>query len=227
MNRTEARKLFGELYAKWYWHVRGSFLIKNVRYVIMVKTEEGEPLFWNNHDGWIGDVDNAEKYPKGSPLMKRSWLPYFLKDVTPEYVIYERAKSDEIEWRLKQHEYPLERNERNNTVERYSIGGRYQDTFMVLTHVLPGEQQYWKELPNKQDAHYYQNWYNCKLLKTACYAEGDLTVVTAESVDKFMEEITAYQMWAMEAGYAVWPIPFHEIKQEAEKWQTKNTNTPS
>lgn len=223
MNKTEAKDRAGKLYAKLHWHERGSFPLKEIRYVIMVIAEENEPLFWNNDDYWVGGIENAQVYDDIG-----IWVPFYHKDHPASYVLYEEGEMKEIEWRLGQDEYPPELNDRGNEIERLKYGiPPYDETFMIWSHCLPGNHLDWEDLPNGQDAHYYQNWINCKTLQKACYAEGDLTIVTCKTVGKFMEEIVSYQLWAMDTGWAIWPIPFHEIRQKAEKYARQRVRVSS
>ncbi len=61
--------------------------------------------------------------------------------------------------------------------------------------------QGWAQCVSKQDACYYGTWCNPYLLKIVNFAEGDLTVQTADSPEEFATAIRELVRWNIECGY--------------------------
>lgn len=65
-------------------------------FVIMVEAEEGEPLFWKNGDGWIGEAEDAQKYSQ-----PQKWVPFYHTSYSSSYILIDEAVKIETEWKLK------------------------------------------------------------------------------------------------------------------------------
>jgi len=59
----------------------------------------------------------------------------------------------------------------------------------------------WAQVDTSQDASYFGTWANPFDLKVITYAEGDVTIQTADNVAEFKEEIKKMKDWNEENGH--------------------------
>ncbi len=59
----------------------------------------------------------------------------------------------------------------------------------------------WAQLDTRQDASYYGNWINPVTRQLVSYAEGDITIVTCETDQEFIDQVTKTYRWHKERGY--------------------------
>ena len=57
------------------------------------------------------------------------------------------------------------------------------------------------QVDTSQDASYFGMWANPERLMIVGYAEGDVTIQTADNVNEFVEEIRSIKKWNIENGY--------------------------
>ena len=99
-------------------------------------------------------------------------------------------------------------------VKRYFVGGsdRYGFDFSLCS-----SRNGFAQIDTEQDAWYYGTWANAKTLQIISYAEGDVTVKTADSPKEFAEEIRELKTWTEKFGYefqGIDPMLNKEIEQQ-------------
>lgn len=81
-------------------------------------------------------------------------------------------------------EFPLEVNSRGNTVER---SFKSDDMCGAMTENEINED--WERFYTSQDAHYFCFYISRESMKTFCYCEGDIILVTCPAVESYNAEI--------------------------------------
>ena len=131
-----------------------------------------------------------------------------------------QAEKRTIEESLARGLYEQERNERGNVVKRMQVWdpNGCSNTFWARDVILEQLSRKWMQFPTRQDAHYYGIWYSFEMLAVATYAEGDLTIVIADDVDHFVDEIDAIQKWNLENGWCIVDIDLKLFKEVAQQY---------
>lgn len=93
-------------------------------------------------------------------------------------------------------------------------GDRYTFDFALCT---PGKG--WAQVDSRQDASYYGHWANPRRRQIVMFAEGDITIKTAETDEEFAAELRSLCDWLREnTGLgAVDPMLRDELKADFER----------
>lgn len=73
---------------------------------------------------------------------------------------------------------------------------RYQFDFSLCTYAKG-----WAQVDTRQDASYYGTWANPKRRQIVNYAEGDVTIQTADTDEEFAEAVRELARWNDEHGW--------------------------
>ena len=76
-------------------------------------------------------------------------------------------------------------------------GDRYLFDFDIC-HYKKG----WAQVDTSQDAWYFGAWANPTSLQLLSYAEGDVTLQTADTEEEFVEMLRSLQQWNEEHGHS-------------------------
>jgi len=88
---------------------------------------------------------------------------------------------------------------------------RYQFDFNICSY-----KKGFFQLDTGQDAAYFGQWVNPAALKIVCYCEGDVSIITTESIHEFIEEIEKIKIWNEEQGHKFYGID-PGLNEENEK----------
>ena len=78
----------------------------------------------------------------------------------------------------------------------------------------------WAQVDTDQDAWYYGTWANPTARKVCTFAEGDVTVETAETDAEFVEMLRAIKTWNDEQGHGFKGIDPGLSAEAIEKWKS-------
>jgi len=53
----------------------------------------------------------------------------------------------------------------------------------------------WAQIDTSQDASYYGNWTNPFKLTVISYAEGDIAIITCDTIEEYIQEIRDIESW--------------------------------
>ena len=87
------------------------------------------------------------------------------------------------------------------TIREFASIDRYYFDFKKCT-----TDKGWAQVDTEQDASYYGTWANPFDLKIVSYAEGDITIQTADNVAEFVEEMEKLKAWNIENGWKFYGI---------------------